>query len=320
LEADLRSHQRKLLETVQRGLSSADDERLLDKAVAALPEIVAGLALGPYKEEVVADHKPRLLLRFGRGELRLADSLGGDVVLKVYGEVGRAEGPLQHRWHTAGVPVPSLMFGDLAGCTWLALEHLPITSVTSQSRRARLDVTRQVAALAAVAHDARFSDGLSLRVLDEVMVGRLARCVAALREAGFDVGELGDRAITAYSTRTSSPLHGDLALENVGYVDRRLVLFDASALMGDPSLDAARWCARTSNAQIGPEELLDCWLHVETALDRETARSMLAAECLFEAGARIVMNLEGYRSVPPDLSTVPQLVSTARRLLGASSW
>jgi hypothetical protein len=318
LEADLRAHHRRLMNSVERGLSTADDERLLTRALAALPSIVGDLELGAYRGEVVADHKPRLLLRFGRGELRLSASGCIDVVLKVYGETGRAEGPLQHRWHDAGLPVPSLAFGERAECNWLALEHLSMWPVAPDSPGSRVAVTRQVAAVASLAHDARFSEGLVLRSLDRVIVGRLNRCVNSLREAGFSVRELGDRAMDVYSTTDRFPLHGDLALDNIGCVDGKLIVFDASALVGDRSLDAARWCARTSNEEIGPVELLDCWLDVETVLDAKMARLMLAAECLLEAGSRVLMGIEGYRRFPPSLSTVPQLVTLTRRLLGAA--
>ena len=62
-------------------------------------------------------------------------------------------------------------------------------------------------------------------------------------------------------------------------------MFDASALLGPPAFDAARWCARLAALSVQPLEAFPRWLATE-GIDDARAYELLAVECILEAGAQ----------------------------------
>jgi hypothetical protein len=295
------------------GQSSAP--RALETAISALPDLVAELELGEFLGALVVDAKPRLVLRFRRRPgSRIAD-LGDDVVLKVYGDQPRGEGPLLHLWHRRGVPTPRVRFGVAAGCSWIALEYLELTPVAPPHRADRLALTAELAVHAATMH--RSAPGLApvLRRLETVMLPRWDSAVTALEDAGYELpAEWRAAAAAAYEGGPRAPLHGDLGLPNIARgPDGRLVLYDASALTGRPVYDAARWAARLADDDVTPDELLTEWAKIESLAVDNADLELLAAECVLEAGSRLIVH--GRSADQPPSSEVGMLIDVAARLL-----
>lgn len=290
-----------------------------EQAVGELPGLVESLGLGRYLGAVVIDHKPRLLYRFLASHHSPSGDLGPQVILKVYGDQPRGEGPLLQVWNSRNLNVPRLLCGEIGQCTWLLMECLEFRPVSAQPTE-QLEIVDQLARMGRVMH--RPSPHLLplLRPLDQVMVPRWEQAVLALRQSGYDIpSSWSAKAIAAYLSGDPVPLHGDLARANIGLSESgRLILFDASALLGSSSFDAARWSARAGTGEAGPEVLLDRWLSVEKLLSSPEAWELLAAECVLEAGSREIVRAraaqrEDRGSAQSAETGVPKLLSVTAR-------
>lgn len=134
------------------------------------------------------------------------------------------------------------------------------------------------------------------------MLPRLRQSVANLARAGHKApAGWESRAADAYS-QAGTPLHGDLALANLGRASAgALLIYDASALLGPPGFDAARWAARASSRSVSSQTVLARWTQHEQLTEADLLSELLAAECLLEAGARCeVSERSGSRS--PDVA------------------
>ncbi|RZU34143.1 hypothetical protein [Blastococcus saxobsidens] len=294
--------------------SGTDDLAALDAALGVLPGLLVDLGLGTFLG-ALADFKPRLVLRFRRDPAGRPTGVGDDVVLKVYGDRPRGEGPLLQLWHGLGVPTPRVRSGERGGCSWLLLEHLPLRPVRVPDRASRLALTREVAAHGTVMHRPAPRLDAVLRPLPAVMVPRWTSAVAVLAAAGHEVAPHQRAAVLpAYGAGPSRPLHGDLGLPNLARgPGGRLVLYDASALAGPAAFDAARWSARLAGDDLGPEELLHVWSEHEPLEHGCMATRLLGAECLLEAGSRLVVAAQDPDAAPPPAIDV--LLDAAARLL-----
>jgi streptomycin 6-kinase len=257
-------------------------------AARVVPVLVAEHGLGEFIDALVIDGKPRLLLRFRAGA---ATDLGEEVVLKIYPDQPRGEGPLLDSWRRAGIAAPKLRSGELDGCSWLLMEYLELTAIQPRSYAEHLALTRELAATAAAMHAPAPQLTPMLRPLGIVMGPRWATAAEVLRTGGFALpGAWRARAEAAYRGGDPRPLHGDLGLPNIGR-DRAgcLVVLDASALLGNVVFDAARWAARAAGPLVPPENLLVSWLEAEGLPYGQAERELLATECVLEAGARRVV-------------------------------
>jgi hypothetical protein len=63
-------------------------------------------------------------------------------------------------------------------------------------------------------------------------------------------------------------------------------MYDASALHGPVSFDAARWAARIGSADARPGDVAGLWADVEEIPWGAADDELLATECLLEAGSR----------------------------------
>ncbi|WP_160668055.1 fructosamine kinase family protein [Pseudarthrobacter sp. ATCC 49987] len=252
------------------------------------------LGLGRFLGALAVDHKPRLLYRFLLTKGSPVAVPGSQVVLKVYGDRPRGEGPLQQAWRARGLDVPRLVCGEAGDCSWLLMEHLELrpaaTVLTDQ-----LALVDQLANMGRTMHRPIRDVESLLRPLDEVMVPRWKEAVASLLGSGQNVPSswLG-RAAAAYASGRGVPLHGDMAPANLGKSrSGRLIVFDASALQGAASFDAARWSARAGPGGVGPEALLRRWISVENLPSDREPWDLLAAECVLEAGSREIVRSRG---------------------------
>ncbi len=300
---------------------AVEDLPVFDRVVAALRPLRDQLKLGRFLGAVVVDHKPRILYRFLVAEGSPVTNLGPQVILKVYGDQPRGEGPLQQLWRARNLDVPRLVFGEASRCSWLVMEHLDIRPLDFRSDD-QLNVVDQLASISAIMH--RSCDELtpSLRPLSTVMVPRWKAAASALSRSGYTLPSFWlSKATTAYTGGNPRPLHGDLAPANMGKtVDGRLIIFDASALYGPLSFDAARWSARVGRGRHGPEALLKRWMAVEMLPPAPDPEVLLAAECVLEAGSReIVRSRSAHRSCSnsptPITSDVTELLNVASRYL-----
>lgn len=247
------------------------------------------LGLGQFLGALAVDHKPRVLHRFlVTGDSRLA-ALGRQVVLKVYGDRPRGEGPLQQLWRANGLDAPRLEFGETGGCSWLAMEYLDLRPITNTCID-QMRLVDRLARISRVMHRPARDLDWALRPLNEVILPRWEGAARALRRCGYRIpSSWQDMAVAAYLSNSVVPLHGDLAPANMGFSrDGRLIVFDASAFQGTPYFDAARWSARVGPGGAGPEALLKRWIAVEGLVMARKARDLLAAECVMEAGSRLI--------------------------------
>src|SRR4051794_38057653 len=83
-----------------------------EAAARVVPALVAELGLGAFGGVPLIDHKPRMILRFRVLTPGPLAGLGPEVILKVYGDRPRGEGPLMSLWRERGVPTPALRFGE----------------------------------------------------------------------------------------------------------------------------------------------------------------------------------------------------------------
>lgn len=280
-----------LKRAVERQLARVADERPRELPVAkaaaeATLRLPAELGLGPFQGPLRIDAKPRFLFRFAAGRRRPWPV--EHVVLKVYGDHPRGEGPLQIRWRDRGVRTLPLTHGRAGPCTWLLMPHLKLRHIKPGSLREWLAVTDLLAAQALLLHAPAVDLDSALRPLDVVMVPRLRWAVHVLERAGVTAPPRWREAAEAYSGG-ETPLHGDLALANIGLdLDGALVIYDASALRGPLAFDAVRWAARATSPSVSPQTLVERWARHEPLPDRGALEHLLAVECLLEAGSRCV--------------------------------
>ena len=294
----------------------------IEAAARLVPRLLTELGLGEFLGALLIDEKPRLLLHFRLHPASPLSPLGRDVVLKIYGDQPRGEGPLLALWRARGANTPRVRFGERDGCSWLALEHMILSGVRPRGRDELLTLTEEVAAEISTLQAPAPRLTPVLRSLHGVMLPRWDASVAALHSAGHRVPSgWRPRAATAYGTGRPRPLHGDLGLTNVARNhDGRLVIYDASALIGPQAFDAARWAARLAGATVAPGDLLDRWAAVAGGTRNRAADELLAAECVLEAGALEIVRARGQAADPaddhgPDTSAA-RLLTSARALLG----
>ena len=271
--------------------SGTEDRSSVRTAAAAVSILVDTLQLGAFLEDVVLDRKPRYLLRFRTVAGSRLARFGRDVLLKVYGDRPRGEGPMLSAWHSDGLTVPESLSGELDGSSWLVLQYLdldPVTLDAGDPARA-LAVTDELASAGPVMHRPDPDVRPFLRCLDRVMVPRWDGAVAVLQAAGHPVpGHWRSRAVRAYGEAPRVPLHGDLGLPNVGRGrDGSLVIYDPSALLGPVGFDAVRWAARLAGPSLPVRDLLMAWHRREDVVLADV-EDLLAAECVLEAGAAVV--------------------------------
>ncbi|MCU1632498.1 MAG: hypothetical protein JWM61_1150 [Micrococcaceae bacterium] len=291
------------MNTSAEGLSTAiQKQRLLisrlaveslpafDRVVAALPALIERLKLGSFVSTVIIDDKPRVLYRFLVTKESPAATLGPTVILKVYGDQPRGEGPLQQLWRSRNLNVPRLICGEEDGCSWLALEQLELRPLSTRPQD-QLKLVDQLALAGSVMHSPQHQLTMLLRPLDQIMLPRWQTATNALRQAGYTVPSWWlNKAASAYAKGNQVPLHGDLAPSNMGVLsDGKLVVFDASALYGAPSFDAARWSARVGTSTVGPAEIFEHWTNTEKLPLEPASWALLAAECVLEAGSREIV-------------------------------
>ena len=274
---------------VERQLARVAHERpgelsLAKAAAEAALRLPAALGLGPFLGPLRADAKPRFLFRFAVGRPRPWPA--EQVILKVYGDHPRGEGPLQIRWRDRGVRTPPLTHGRAGACSWLLMPHLELQHIKPGPLGEWLAMTDLLAAQAPLLHAPAADLDSVLRPLEVVMLPRLRWAVHVLERAGVTAPPRWREAAKAYSGG-ETPLHGDLALANIGLdPDGELVIFDASALRGPLAFDAVRWAARATSSSVSPQTLLERWARHEPLPDQGELKHLLAIECLLEAGSR----------------------------------
>src|SRR4051794_25913819 len=144
----------------------------LERATRLLQQMLPELGVSRFLGAILADAKPRLILRFQVEPGGALSSLGLDIVLKVYGDRPRGEGPLLAHWRAHGVNVPRVLFGERDGCSWLALEYLSMSVLQPHGRTEVLSLTAEVASRAAVMHAPAPRLTALLRALDTAMIPR----------------------------------------------------------------------------------------------------------------------------------------------------
>ena len=301
---------------VERQLARVATERPdeLPPARAAAQTVLrlpADLGLGAFLGSLRADAKPRFLFRFAAGRPRPWPAK--QIVLKVYGDHPRGEGPLQARWRDRGVGTPPLVHGRAGACSWLLMPFLKLQEIKPGPLEQWAAVTDLLAAQAPLLHAAADDLDPVLRPLEVVMLPRLRQAVHVLERAGATAPPRWRAAASAYSGGVT-PLHGDLSLANMGLdPDGALVIYDASALRGPLAYDAVRWAARATSSSVSPQTLLERWARHEPLPDRDALEDLLAVECVLEAGSRYVVAKRDGRdgATPPG---VAELLETAHAL------
>jgi hypothetical protein len=278
-------------------------------AAQAALRLPADLGLGAFLGPLRADEKPRFVFRFAAGRRRLWPA--EEVVLKVYGDHPRGEGPLQARWRHRGVGTPPLMHGRAGACSWLLMPFLKLQEISPGPPEEWLAVTEALAAHAPLLHAPADDLAPFLRPLDVVMQPRLRRAVHVLERAGAAVPSRWRSAANAYRGGVT-PLHGDLALANLGLDPAgALVIYDASAFRGPLSYDAVRWAARATSSSVSPQTVLERWARHEPLPDWGSLKDLVAVECLLEAGSRYVVAERDGRDAAA-LAGVTELLETAQ--------
>ncbi|MBL8929925.1 MAG: phosphotransferase [Kineosporiaceae bacterium] len=277
-----------------------------ERAAAAIPALIDQLGLDDFGGAVLCDAKPRILWRFHR----CAAEPGPQVVLKVYGDQPRGEGPLLEAWARNKVPVPGLVHGVRDGCSWLLMRYVPMKRLALESPRVRTWASERLAQLGTRIHAAAPELNPLLRPLATVMSPRWQLEADRLRARGFHVpSHWDDLAAQLYSALPAGPLHGDLAGTNVGALGDDVIVYDASALSGPAAFDAARWAARLARYGARPQEVFERWAGFEPFDDEPRGTELLAVECVLEAGS--ISQLRGTVA----MGAVDELLSTAGRLL-----
>lgn len=262
-----------------------NEVRRIQNAVEAIPDLTSSLGLDGFVAMLTADDKPRVVLRFRRSGLPSLRRLDTDVVLKVYGDRPRGEGPLLKEWRARGLPVPSLETGETVFCSWLLMEYLPRAPMLIQPDGVS-ELTDLLASLGPLMHAPTPQLLPVLRRLDAVMIPRWLHATVTLRQHGWQVPEAWHAAVEArYCSLEPVPLHGDLGPSNIAAdAHGSPVLFDASALLGPRAFDAARWSARLAAWSRPPLEVFSRWLEFESC-EGPDAYELLALECVLEAGS-----------------------------------
>ena len=318
---ELRAALRQQIEIVAvQGGSDRGDTVALRRAECATIELVEELGLRDFLGALTFDRKPRFLLVFATPQMGpLAGASTTNLVLKVYPDQPRGEGPALIAWHTRGLPVPETRCGQKDGCSWLVLDYLDLTPIHLRSLEDALELTAEVASYARAMHTPVPVLSPFLRPLDAVMAPRWERAAQVLTQHGYRIRSgWREVACRAYRGGSAALLHGDIGLTNVGRDPwGRLVVYDPSALWGDAAFDAARWAARLTTEDVLPELVLERWLRVEGLENAEVARLLLGAECLLEAGSRLMVwrGEAGLTDSGGGGDAVPLLLKHAARLL-----
>lgn len=284
--------------------------------------LAVDLDLGACLGTLAHDDKPRLLLLFAVRPQSSMAFMGRQLVVKVYPDTPRGEGPLLTTWQSKGLNTPRLVNGERDDCTWIAIEHLELTPITLSTSASKKRLTDTLAAMGDVMHRPAPEVLSVLRPLTDVMLPRWDRAADVVRAAGHHVPpQWRKHAARAYRTGPPRPLHGDLALNNVA-LDKsgELIIYDASALYGVAAFDSARWSARISDAATGPRELFDRWAAIEPFETGVDDQALLATECLLEAGSRITVNNRQRPGQPCRFSSdgIQALIDVATRSLGTN--
>lgn len=271
--------------------AAPQDVAKIEAAAELVPELVHELGLGQFLKPLLVDHKPRLLLHFRLRGHSPTRSLGEEIVLKVYGDQPRGEGPLQSVWRSRGLNVPKLRYGYRSGCSWLVLEYLKLYPLRLSSAEDFSKVTEELARLGLVMHESLPGICPFLRPLASVMFPRWESAVETLRAAGRHIPRRWrETANAAYQSGAPRPLHGDLAVTNIARdSSSRLIIFDASALLGSVAFEAARWAARSASINASPDQLFSLWGDIEQGDPGARSDELLAAECILEAGSREII-------------------------------
>ena len=278
-------------------------------------ELGLGRFLGPVG---YPKSKPQFLLLF--------DSPDGPVVLKAYGRPRPGEAQAQRLWQQHGVRVVNVLRAGDNPTSWLLMPLLPIEpgSPKAFTGHQLISVTTELAALLTPAHRigrAKLASDPGFRVqlqrLDAAITTHLGSVLAALDRHGYRIPGNWRKLVRDLCTSTSpSVLHGDLGGGNVvrSTADNQLWILDSCGYIGPPEFDAARWSARTGQADAA-EEVLNAWLATEPKLNTGLARALLGLELLMEAGVREIVKDEQHQELNfPDAMT-EELLTAANRLL-----
>jgi hypothetical protein len=297
---------------------SPGDTVKINTAITAVPDLVKQLRLGRFEGPILVDHKPRLLLRFQTTERSPVRDLGKEILLKIYGDQPRGEGPLLTAWYSRGINVPRLHYGFIGECSWIVLEYLTLSPLRLTSRSEVLSTTQELARLATAMHMKIPGLEETLRSLPVLMLPRWDFAATKLHEAGYKIPQRWrTRTREAYESGAPRPLHGDLAASNIARDSHsNLVIYDASALTGSIGFDAARWAARASNNEVSPKDIVANWLAIESTDEQALVHTLLGAECILEAGSREVA---GAKSVPGSGTSALDHRSTVDELLALGS-
>jgi hypothetical protein len=255
----------------------------------AAPGLVSDLSLGTYAGMLASDSKPRLLLRFLTTDVASLRHTGTPVILKIYGDKPRGEGPLLSEWGRRGISVPRLETGVTEFCSWILMEEMHSAPMILNSSNECLELTDILSSWAPVMHLPAHYLRPVLRDLRAVMLPRWVISKQALQRTGRAIPDTWEaRAAELYDGGIQRPLHGDLAPANIGVTEMGVaVVFDASALLGPPAFDAARWSARLAAFATPPLDVFRRWLQAEP-FDDPRSYELLAMECMLEAGSFVM--------------------------------
>ncbi|WP_158587981.1 phosphotransferase [Actinomadura logoneensis] len=318
----------------------AHDRDHIRIAAALAASLRGALGLGRFGGVLTGNTaRPQLVLGFSCAER-------GEVVLKVYGKRRAGEAQALRLWARHGVPAAPVLDGGDDPATWLLMSRIDGTvpgPADLAADAALTALTRDLAATMATAHTAatarppHIGDAASTphivktdraapsahtvaavpdgRPLAPTLTGYLRAAVAALTAHGYRPHDRWRDAARLYAAGPATLLHGDLGLGNViRDRDGVLRLLDASAYIGHPGFDAARWCARVA----GPDRVetaLAAWCEAEPSADTPHTRVLLGLELLLQAGVReAVKRQEGRHHPPPDPVTRAYLARAAHYL------
>ncbi|MCD2187865.1 phosphotransferase family protein [Actinomycetospora soli] len=272
----------------------ADEAVEVRRAARFLDTLVERLGLrGPATSLTPPTGKPQYLLR-------LADSSGAPVVLKVYGRRRPAEAAVQRVWREHGVPTAKVLAHGDEPVSWLLMAELPGAPPATGSA----ELTPALARLMAHAHQVDIGAVPGTTRLFDAVARHLRAVAAAAAAHGYPMPEdLTDRSQALMTDGPRLCLHGDLTPVNLLVEGGSIHVLDTCGYVGPPEFDAARWCARVGGAGRA-RELLARWLAVETELDATRAAGLLALELVMEAGVReIVKDERGQDASAPDPAT-----------------
>ena len=291
-------------------LARPDQTPLVTRAARAAQRLHGGLALGAFLGNLAEDAKPRLLLHF---QGRRGISGAGTRVLKIYGDSPRGEGALQNTWHARGIQTIPNLHGVEGGCSWILMPYVELKAIRPETSAEWLELTDALASRAEILHRPAPHLHPLLRPLVSTMVPRLGAAIAALERFHFEVPVSASVLRAAYAGG-DRPLHGDLALANIG-TDARgdLVIFDASALVGRPAFDAVRWAVRAaSSSELTVQMVLERWQRSVFREPPANLNELIAAECVLEAGA-LCLGAEESSEAPRESAVSAALAEAALR-------